>query len=58
MDSTINMCKKKKNEGILGMMIHSFLLIGQSNAAGRGFMDTAAPLDNCGGKIKMLRNGR
>lgn len=39
-------------------MIHSFLLIGQSNAAGRGFMDTAAPLDNFGGKIKMLRNGR
>ena len=30
-------------------MIHSFLLIGQSNAAGRGFLKEAAPLDTCGG---------
>lgn len=39
-------------------MLHSFLLIGQSNAAGRGFLNEAQPLDNCGGRIKMLRNGR
>lgn len=39
-------------------MIHSILLIGQSNAAGRGFLSEAEPLDNCGGKLKVLRNGR
>ena len=39
-------------------MIHSFLLIGQSNAAGRGFLTEAEPVDNCGGKLKVLRNGR
>ena len=39
-------------------MIHSFLLIGQSNAAGRGFLKEAAPLDTCGGKLMVLRNGR
>lgn len=39
-------------------MVHSFLLIGQSNAAGRGFLDEAKPLDTCDGKVKMLRNGR
>ncbi len=39
-------------------MTHSFLLIGQSNAAGRGFLDEAEPLDICGGKLKVLRNGR
>lgn len=39
-------------------MIHSFLLIGQSNAAGRGFIDEAEPLDTCTEKIKVLRNGR
>jgi hypothetical protein len=39
-------------------MIHSFLLIGQSNAAGRGFLDEAAPLDTRGGRLKVLRNGR
>ncbi len=39
-------------------MMHSFLLIGQSNAAGRGFIKDVPPLDNCGGKIKVLRNGR
>lgn len=38
-------------------MIHSFLLIGQSNAAGRGFMNEAEPLDTCGGKLQVLRNG-
>ena len=37
-------------------MIHSFLLIGQSNMAGRGFLDEAIPVDNT--NIKMLRNGR
>ena len=39
-------------------MIHSFLLIGQSNAAGRGFLSEAEPLDVCGGSLKVLRNGR
>ena len=38
-------------------MLHSFLLIGQSNAAGRGFMHEAGQLDNLGGRIKTLRNG-
>lgn len=38
-------------------MIHSFLLIGQSNAAGRGFLEEAEPLDTCGGRLKVLRNG-
>ena len=38
-------------------MIHSFLLIGQSNAAGRGFLAEAEPLDICGGRLKILRNG-
>lgn len=37
-------------------MIHSFLLIGQSNMAGRGDMEEAKPLD--GDRIKVLRNGR
>ena len=39
-------------------MIHSFLLIGQSNAAGRGFPHEAEPLDTLDGRIKVLRNGR
>lgn len=39
-------------------MMRSFLLIGQSNAAGRGFLQEAPPLDDCGGRIKMMRNGR
>ena len=39
-------------------MIHSFLLIGQSNAAGRGLLNEAEPFDNCDGKLKVLRNGR
>lgn len=39
-------------------MIHSFLLIGQSNAAGRGFLSEAEPLDTNDGKLKVLRNGR
>lgn len=39
-------------------MVHSFLLIGQSNAAGRGFYDEAEELDTCGDKLKVLRNGR
>ena len=37
-------------------MIHSFLLIGQSNMAGRGFIEEAIPVDNS--HIKILRNGR
>lgn len=39
-------------------MIHSFLIIGQSNMAGRGFIEEAEPLDTNGGKLKVLRNGR
>ena len=37
-------------------MIHSFLLIGQSNMAGRGFFDEAVEVDKT--HIKVLRNGR
>ena len=39
-------------------MIHSFLLIGQSNAAGRGYSADVSPLDSCDGRIKIQRNGR
>ena len=38
------------------MIIHSFLLIGQSNAAGRGFLSEAQPIE-CE-NIMVLRNGR
>lgn len=38
-------------------MVHSFLLIGQSNAAGRGLLEDAEPLDTCKGRLKVLRNG-
>ena len=37
-------------------MIHSFLMIGQSNMAGRGFTDEVEPINNP--HIKVLRNGR
>ena len=37
-------------------MRHSFLLIGQSNMAGRGFLNEVEPIEN--NRIKMLRNGR
>lgn len=37
-------------------MVHSFLLIGQSNMAGRGFLDEVPPIHD--ERIKMLRNGR
>ena len=39
-----------------GFVIHSFLLIGQSNMAGRGFAEEALPVDVS--NIKVLRNGR
>jgi len=39
-------------------MVHSFLLIGQSNMAGRGFLNEAEPLDTCNKRLKVLRNGR
>ncbi len=39
-----------------GNMIHSFLLIGQSNMAGRGNLDEAVPVNS--EHIKILRNGR
>ena len=38
------------------MILHSFLLIGQSNMAGRGFIDEVEPIIN--DRIKVLRNGR
>ncbi len=37
-------------------MKHSFLLIGQSNAAGRGFPEEVDPIDD--DRISVLRNGR
>ena len=37
-------------------MIHSILIIGQSNMAGRGFVHEVEPI--CNEKIKILRNGR
>ncbi len=37
-------------------MIHSFLLIGQSNMAGRGFLNEAHEVDNS--RLWVLRNGR
>lgn len=37
-------------------MIHSFLLIGQSNMAGRGFINEVGPIVNP--RIKVMRNGR
>ena len=37
-------------------MVHSFLLIGQSNAGGRGFASEVPPIKN--EKILVLRNGR
>ena len=37
-------------------MMHSFLLIGQSNMAGRGFLADAPALDNHG--LYVFRNGR
>ena len=36
-------------------MVHSFLLVGQSNMAGRGFLDEAPEIDTT--HVKMLRNG-
>ena len=39
-------------------MIHSILIIGQSNMAGRGLLSEAKPLSNMGGRLKVLRNGR
>ncbi len=37
-------------------MIHSFLLIGQSNMAGRGFINEVEPITNT--RIKVMRNGK
>ena len=39
-------------------MIHSILIIGQSNMAGRGIISESKPLNNMGGRLKVLRNGR
>lgn len=39
-------------------MTHAFLLIGQSNAAGRGLLRDAPALDDCDDRLKVLRNGR
>lgn len=37
-------------------MVHSFLLIGQSNMAGRGSLQEAPPMKDA--RILVLRNGR
>ncbi len=37
-------------------MIHSILMIGQSNMAGRGFLEEATPIKTS--RLKVLRNGR
>lgn len=37
-------------------MVHSFLMIGQSNMAGRGFINEVEPI--CNDHLKVLRNGR
>ncbi|MBR2650105.1 MAG: sialate O-acetylesterase [Clostridia bacterium] len=39
-------------------MIHSILIIGQSNMAGRGIIAEAKPINNKDGRLKVLRNGR
>ena len=39
-------------------MVHSILIIGQSNMAGRGELNNAESLDNLEGKLSVLRNGR
>ena len=39
-------------------MIHSILIIGQSNMAGRGLLSEAEPLNSKNGRLKVLRNGR
>ncbi len=39
-------------------MMHCFLLIGQSNMAGRGLLADAEPLDTLDGRLNVLRNGR
>jgi len=47
---------KKNNILKLLKMIHSFLMAGQSNMAGRGFLNDVPPIYN--EHIKMLRNGK
>jgi hypothetical protein len=47
--------KKYNIKGAYFTMIHSFLMIGQSNMAGRGFLNDVPPIYN--ERIKMLRNG-
>ena len=39
-------------------MIHSILIIGQSNMAGRGYASEVEPINNKNGALKVLRNGR
>ena len=39
-------------------MIHSILIIGQSNAAGRGFFEDVEPIQYENEDLKVLRNGR
>ena len=38
------------------MLMHSILIIGQSNMAGRGFVNEVEPIEN--DRIQVLRNGR
>ncbi len=39
-------------------MIHSILIIGQSNMGGRGFFEDVEPIENEDEGVKVLRNGR
>ena len=48
--------KIELNQAVRCDVIHSFLLIGQSNMGGRGYKDEVEPIDN--DRIMMLRNGR
>lgn len=50
------MIQLKKRQIGVDIMIHSFLLIGQSNMAGRGFINEVEPIDN--ENLFVLRNGR
>jgi len=38
-------------------MVYSFLLIGQSNAAGRGYLNEAQPYGDWKKQVRVLRNG-
>lgn len=50
------MLQFKKNGNGSELMVHVFLLMGQSNMAGRGFLSEVPPIIH--DKIKVLKNGR